>query len=687
MRSWALAAALAAAACGTGPCHGASGDAGPRPDAAGDAGPDAAGAFAVQYADPDHGPFTGGTALVVRGAGFADGDEVWIGGRRVAGAELQDSRHWKVVAPPGEPGARDVEVHRADGAVAAKPGGFTYEAIAVDPPSGSVAGGTYVTISGLGTDFGAATQVTFDGVAAAGVTVLGAEALTAYTPPGTAGDANVVVTTATATYRADRGYTYYLTGDPFAGGMSGGPIAGALNVVVTDAYSGDGVAGAFVAVGDPNTTPWKGAADALGQITFSGTGLVGPVSVVTTAPGYEVASFDCFDATNLTVFLRPVVPPQPTGPPGVGTEDGAIRGHVVFGDTLGLGSPLWSIVPEPRTATEKKRVYVTTTGTSIFGQPRQATTPIDYSYDPDQLAWPFEIPARPGAWAVVAVAGLYDPAEDPGGNGAQGFEPFAIGAARGVLVGPGQTRDGVDVVVDIPLDSALAVDLVDPPPVGDPGRDGPLQHVVKAIVDLGGEGTISLGAHGLPAPPGGDPPGVYTLPDGVDSVLITGAPALSHALGDASYALVAGAYTYGGSPMSARIVRGIDGTQPVEVAGFVGLPRPVDPAPDGVASSSRHAVFAPEGETLTPTFHLHYLTAEDGSPVWTAVTCAAETDVPLPDLSSIGLVWPPSGQQLYWQLWSIEVPGADYDQYTYRWNGSLHWEAYAADHAWVEFPP
>ena len=56
-------------------------------------------------------------------------------------------------------------------------------------------------------------------------------------------------------------------------------------------------------------------------------------------------------------------------------------------------------------------------------------------------------------------------------------------------------------------------------------------------------------------------------------------------------------------------------------------------------------------------------------------------------LSSIGLSWPPPGQQLYWQLWSIEVPGADYDQYTYRWNGSLHWEAYAADHAWVEFPP
>ncbi len=691
MRAWPIAAILAVALAGcsastplNGPTDAARADA---RIADGGGTPDATPTFTVQYTVPDHGAFRGGTTTVIRGTGFAKDDVVRVGGRLATDVVLLDSRHLQVVTPPGEPGVAAIEVTAPGGAVAARSDAFTYEAIAIDPPSGSIAGGTYVIISGFGTHFDAAPiAVLFDGLPATGVTVENAERLTAFTPPGTTGDANVLIQTAAGTYRADRGYAYYATGDPFAGGLSGGAINGTVNVVVIDAYTQDGVSGAFVAIGDPNTTAWRGNADGLGQITFSGPDLRGPISVVATAPGYEVGTFDCFDATNLSITLRPLVSPTPTGPPGVGTADGTIRGNLLFGSATGLGSAVWNIVPEPRTATEVKRVYVGTSGSSVFGQPRQSAFHVDYSYDPHQLAWPFEITARPGAWAVVAVAGLYDAAKDPDGTGAAGFEPFALGVGRGVLVGPDEVREGIDVVVDIPLDAALRLQLVDPPPVGTAGFTGPLQRVVRAVVDLGGEGTILFGAHGLPPAASGDLPGTFTLPDGASSLLLTAAPSLSHALGDASYAFLVGAYTYLGAPMSARIVRGVkDTSQLVKVSGFLGVPRAADPAPEGIASTPRRALIAPEHETAQPTFHLHYLSTDQGVPVWRGVTCGAEIDTPLPDLSSIGVVFPPPDQRLYWTTWSIQVPG-NFNQYTYRWNGSPYWTAYASDSAWVTFP-
>lgn len=647
--------------------------------------PDASTTFAVQYADPDHGPFTGGTTTTIRGTGLSASDEVRIGGRLTTDDKLLDSRHLQVTTPPGMPGAADITITRTDGTAATKTNGFLYEAIAIAPTQGSVAGGTYVTITGFGTDFDATTIVTFDGIAATNVVVDGAERLTCLTPPGQPGDANVMVITSTTNYRADRGYTYSATGDPFAGGLSGGPIHGTLNVVVIDAYTDDGVPNAFVAIGDPNTTPFKGYTDILGQITFSDPTLHGPVNVVAAPDSYEVATFDCFDATNLTIFVRPEIPPNPTGPPPIGTDAGTIQGAVIFGDKTGLGSPYWNLVPEPRTPTEVKRVYVTTAGSTIFGYPPFPGPPIDYHYDADTLSWPFELTVRPGALAVVAVAGLYDSAKDPNGDGSQGFTPYAIGVARGVLVGPQETVQGVDVVVDIPLDAAMQVNLVDPPPLAT-HPDGPFQHVVKATADLGGEGVIEFGAHGLPPKPSGDWPGTYTLPGADTSITLTGAPSLVRQIGDGAYAFLAGSYTYLGTPMSARVVRGVrDTSKPITVQGFIGIPRPVDPPPNGVATA-RHAVFAPEHETSPPTFHLHFMSDAQGQPIWSGVSCAAETDVELPDLSSIGRVWPPSNTPLYWSLWSIESANSNFNQYTYRWNSSYYWTAYASEYAQVSYP-
>ncbi|MBL8626631.1 MAG: IPT/TIG domain-containing protein [Myxococcales bacterium] len=690
MRRVALVLVLAViAACSAPPGKDAI-DAAPPGDgtAATDAPTDAATpTFFVQYADPDHGPFRGGTIATIRGGGFRESDEVWIGGRRVQGQRYIDSRRFEISTPPGDPGVATVEVRRGGGG-ASRDQAFTFDAIALDPPSGSVAGGTFVTVTGFGTDFVDGAVVTFDGVPATGVTVQNAQRLTAYAPPGVAGDADVTIRTTADQYRADRAYTYFTTGDPNSGGLAGGHLAGTLNVVVIDQYTKDGIPGAFVAVGDPNTTAYRGTTDALGQITFSGPDLVGPQTVVAWAADHEVASFHCFDAANVTIWLRSPIPPPAEGPPPVGTSGARIRGHVVFGDGVGLGSPFWNLVPEPRTPTEKKRIYVTSAANGLTGAPAWPVAPIDYEFEPARLAWPYEVAARPGALAVVAIAGLYDSALDPDGNGNDGFEPFAMGVARGVLVGPGEDKTGVDIVVNVPLDSALRVQLRDPPALDTPGWRGPTKYIFRGGTDLGGEGLIHFGKHGLRLPPTAQlQAGEVELPPGATSLTVGRIPALAMAVADGSYAMSAGAYTAGGGPpFSVRVVRGVTSTTtPVVIDDFLPVPRATDPAPAGVATG-RHLRFTGEPPAdAVPTFRLHMLSSGTGDPVWRGITCGAMTDVPLPDLSSIGVVYPPPGEVVTWVSWAITTPGS-YDTFSYRWLGSAYWRAYASD-AWnVQFP-
>ena len=649
----------------------------PATDAAGDAG---GATFFVQYADPDHGPFRGNTTVTIRGGGFRESDEVWIGGRLVLGQRFIDSRRFEVLTPPGDPGVATVEVRRGGGG-AHRDMAFTYDALALDPPSGSVAGGTFVTITGFGTDFADPAVVLFDGVPATGVTVLNAQRLTAFAPPGIAGDASVTVRTPADQYQADRAYTYFTTGDPFAGGFSGGHLAGTLNVVVLDQNTKDGIPGAFVAVGDPNTTPYRGTTDALGQITFSGPDLVGPQTVTAYAADHEVGSFHCFDAANVTLWLRTPIPPPDSGPPPIGPDGAHVRGHVVFGDGVGLGSPCWNLVPEPRTPTEKKRIYVTTASSSITGAPAPPLAPIDYSFDPARLAWPYEVSARPGALAVVAVAGLYDPARDPSGTGYDGFEPFAVGVARGVLVGPGEDKTGVDIVVDVPLDSALRVQLADPPALHTPGQRGPTTYVFRGGVDLGGEGLVHFGRHGLWPPSGAQLlPGETQFPDGATALTVGAIPALTRALGDGSYAMTAGAYTDGGGPpFSVRVVRGVTATAaPLVIGDFLPVPRAADPPSNGAATRRHVALTSEPPAHAVPTFRLHMLSDAMGNPVWRGITCGDLTDVTLPDLSSIGVSYPAPGEPMTWVSWAITTPGS-YDTFSYRWLGSAYWRAYASD--------
>jgi hypothetical protein len=209
---------------------------------------------------------------------------------------------------------------------------------------------------------------------------------------------------------------------------------------------------------------------------------------------------------------------------------------------------------------------------------------------------------------------------------------------------------------------------------------------LRGWVDLGSDGAISFGRHGLPLIAGEPPPGQVIFPLGDDEVLVGDAPPRFGTIGNASYTLQVSALTAGASPFSVRIERGLAALGAIQIGDFLGVPRPVDPPADGTASA-RRVEFAPDTLDREPTYHLHYLSKLNGDPVWRGVTCGGLYQIELPDLSAAGYPWPPTGEQLVWTIWSVDVLGDDYSQWTYRWLGASYWTGYAADANYATFPP
>ncbi len=653
---------------------------GPRVDASG---PE----FRVQFIDPVSGPFLGGTAITIRGNGFTESSQVFVGGRLVEplNQEFVDSRRILIATPPGEPGSATVEV-RNPGESTSLADAYTYEAIYADPPSGSVTGGTRVTLVGFGTDFSSETSIRFDGLPLVDVQVVSALVLTGTTPPGTSGQADIDVTTTTSVYSANDGYSYLATADPFAGGTGGGPIDGDVNIVVLDSRTHNGVDNAFASIGNPQSSPFQGYADDLGQISFSSEELRGRIDTYVAAPGYESASFVQYDARDLTVLLRqhPLPPPpdlpEPP-PPGVGPQSGRIYGSIVFGDATGLGSPVWNLVPEPRGPDEIKRIYVSTTASSIFNR-RSAQAIIDYQgFDASQTAWEFHLNARPSATAVVAMAGLYNTLSEQ-------FQPFAMGLTRGVLVGPGEEVVGIDVVVDIPLDASLLVNLDKAPNLNTPGWIGPVEYTIRPVIDLGGEGAIVMNGHGQPAlalP--ALQPGTYRFDEASSSIVLQGMAPLTGNLADASYSFIAGAYSAdGAAPFSIRIERGITNiSTPITIGDFLGTPRPVDPAPDTIASANAFHLQHEAPSTGSPTFTLHQFVDADGEKLLRTFTRGAAA-AEVPDFRGKMVPLFPSLAKVFWTFFSFRIVGQSFDEFSYRHLRRDYWSAYAADSHTVQFP-
>jgi hypothetical protein len=160
---------------------------------------------------PATGPLAGGTAVTITGTGFqtTGTTTVSFGGTAATSVVVVSATSITATTPAHAAGAVSVVVTNPDGQVNGANTAFTYgqpTVTSVTPNTGTLAGGTPVTIAG--TNFLSGATVTIGGVAATSVVVVSATSITATTPAGAAGAANVVVTTTSGSGTLTGGYTY-----------------------------------------------------------------------------------------------------------------------------------------------------------------------------------------------------------------------------------------------------------------------------------------------------------------------------------------------------------------------------------------------------------------------------------------------------------------------------------------------
>lgn len=630
--------------------------------------------LAIERVVPDHGPYVGANTVVIRGNGFNDLSQVTFGGRNVQPADhrLIDNRRLSVVVPAGEVGTVDVSI-TVDGETATLTDGYTYDRIYVEPSSGAVSGGTFVTITGSGTAFADGDTVTFGRTPCDDVTIVSETRITCRTPPMAAGTVDVTITDGTDSTEisAPDAYTYYDSSDPFSGGLGGGPINNAINLTVIDATTGNPVPDAYAIVGEDLGTEHQGLTDSLGQITFSGPDVMAPATIHVAKFCYEKTSVIAFDASDVTVFLVPWMDPMcgmGMPPPGGGRgRNGAfIEGELVWQTDFGLGVQPWFNVPETRPGwTRVAYVYTTQRALDIPNPDPASGGAIQRVLETPEgeRGYPYSIFARPAGLAVYALAGLENTADGR-------FIPYVMGIARDVLAGPGQTITNVDIVMEIPLDHYLEVELTELPMEA---RTGPDRFRLQANIDLGGEGVIARDVNDVELD-------VLRRRDAGRAFRFTSQPSLERQLSDGRYRVEAGWFTgdFDSQPYTVVVENGVTSIDSTLVmGGFLGIPAPTAPASGERLPADRILRWGADGPT--PDMHIIIIVGADGNPAWRMFVPGDVTEAPIPDLGSIeGIDDMPPGF-LTWGIFSVSIPGFDFDEFRYEYLSDRYWSRWAVD--------
>lgn len=156
--------------------------------------------------DTSSGPTAGGNIVTISGSGLATATGVSFGGNSATPTVVSDSQ-LTVAVPAGAAGSVGVSVTTAGGTN----NGFSYTYVdaptvtSLSPTEGPTSGGTAVTA--LGTNLTTTQSVTVGGTVAPFYVINDTE-LSIVTPPGTAGAADVVVTTSGASTTVVGGFTY-----------------------------------------------------------------------------------------------------------------------------------------------------------------------------------------------------------------------------------------------------------------------------------------------------------------------------------------------------------------------------------------------------------------------------------------------------------------------------------------------
>ena len=203
----------------------------------------------VTSVSPLAGLASGGASVTITGTNFTDVTGVSFGSTAATAYAVTSGTSVTATSPAGA-GTVDITVTTPVGTSAISPPAdqYTYEDVAtvtsVSPGAGRLAGGTPVTITG--TNFSAATGVSFGSVAAETFSVVSSSDITASSPSEPAGTVDVTVTTpigTSATSVADQ-FTYEAV--PTVSALS--PIAGALTGGTSVVITGTGFTGASAVI-------------------------------------------------------------------------------------------------------------------------------------------------------------------------------------------------------------------------------------------------------------------------------------------------------------------------------------------------------------------------------------------------------------------------------------------------------
>lgn len=336
---------------------------------------EAAPAPTITAVSPATGPMAGGATVTITGTGFDPAVTVDFGGAAgVVGTATATSI--TVTTPAHAPASVLITVTNPDGQSATISGGYRFlgplpTLTVVAPATGPTIGGTSITLTG--TEFASGATVTVGGRAATSVSVTSATQLTAVTPWGVTGAADVVMTNADGQAVTLAGsFTYTQAPPPTVTAVSptAGTSGGGTVVTITGTGFGNGATVRFGATAATAVTTLS-ATSIRATAPAGTTGQTVSVTVVNpdTQAGTRASAYGYFDAPAPTLTsVTPAVGAQTGGTVVVlvGTNFNAgatVNFGTVPGTVTSLTSTMISVLAPAQPSATKVDVTVINTDT------------------------------------------------------------------------------------------------------------------------------------------------------------------------------------------------------------------------------------------------------------------------------------------------------------------------------------
>ena len=388
---------------------------------------------------PVRGPTTGGGTLSLSGTGYFPGATVTVGGVACTNVAFVSSTALSCKLPTNPAGPKDVTVSNVDGQSATLVDGYTYDLPAptvtqISPTSGSSAGGTVVLVVGAG--FQAGAKVRVGGSEATQVALVSGTQLSAVTPAGMLGMADVTVENPDMQTGTLAGAFFYVPPAPPTVASvlpATGHTTGGTPVTVTGTGFQAGASVLFGGVAGTNVAVMNGSSLTVSTPPRSAAGVV---SVTVTNPDTQSGTL----ANGFTYVTTPLptvsfVDP-PNGPRAGGTqvtitgtrfENGAAVtfGGVVASDVNVVSVTSITARTPPRALAGAVAVVVTNTDGTSGGLPAA------FTYDADPVFDAGTVDAGAGGAGGSGGSGGGGGAGGAGGTGGSGGAAGSGGSGGG----------------------------------------------------------------------------------------------------------------------------------------------------------------------------------------------------------------------------------------------------------------